>query len=251
MPKIKIQHTVSKWKAPPKNDARLLGMPNIPDPLHTLAPRTIMGSTAWNKVRIPEYEKAGYKCEICGFQGEPGKAQIHLHEVYSTDYTKGEAVFERFVCLCRLCHVYWTHSGRALTMYKHGDPLYSKEKLLEGAEHGFKLISEYNKTHKKPIHVFMTIAKYAKQPELEKPMLELVEKYGIEFYKPVAGKKQAKWEDWKLIWNGREYPTPYKDHDDYVSKMDKLDKKQERFSVAKRMSGGVFDELDELLKEEK
>ncbi len=123
------------------------------------------------------------------------------------------------------CHIYWIHSGRALTMYKHGDPLYSKEKLLEGAEHGFKLISEYNKTHKKPIYAFMSIAQYSWQEELSEPMRELVEKYNIEFYCPVAGKKQANWEDWKLIWNGKEYPTPYKNHEEYVAKMRELNKK--------------------------
>lgn len=246
---MKIEKKVTKWKAPPKNDVRLLGMPNIPHPLHTLAPRTIMGNTAWNKVRIPEYERADYTCEVCGFKGEPGKAQIHLHEVYSIDYVKGTSTFERFVCLCRLCHVYWTHSGRALTMYKHGDPLYSKEKLLEGVEHGFKLISEYNKTHKRKIYVFSAIAAYMEEPELKAPMEELINRYHIEFYKPVAGKKQAAWGDWKLIWNGKEYKTPYADSKEWEEKMEEMNKKSQRFEMTNRMKGGVFDELDKLLKE--
>lgn len=247
---MKIEKKVTKWKTPAKNDVRLLGMPNIPHPTQALAPRTIMGPAAWDKVRIPEYERANYTCEVCGFKGKPGKAQIHLHEVYSVDYKKGDVVFERFVCECRLCHIYWTHSGRALTMYKNGDPLYSKERLLEGAEHGFKLISEYNKTHKRKIYVFSAIADYLKEPELKEPMEELIKKYNIEFYKPVAGKKQAAWGDWKLIWNGKEYKTPYADSREWESKMEEMNKNQHRLETAKRMTGGVYDELDKLLKEE-
>ncbi len=251
MSKIKIKHTVSKWKAPPINDVRVLGMPNIPDPLQGpgCQPRTIAGNKGWDVMRKKCYADAGYKCEACGYEHQ-FPADLHAHELFDIDYRTGESRFVRLVCLCKKCHLYFIHSGRALTMYKHGDPLYSKERLLDGVEHGFKAISEYNKTHKKPINVFMTIAQYAKQPELGQPMLELAEKYGIEFYKPVSGKKQAKWEDWKMIWNEREYRTPYADHDAYESKMLELNKKQERFATVERMSGGVFDEIDKLLGEE-
>lgn len=226
MAKIKVKHKVSRWNAPPKNDVRLLGMPNIPDALQGpgCQPRTIVGNKGWDIMRKKCYADAGYKCEICGYEHQ-FPADLHAHEVYDIDYTTGVERFVRLACLCRRCHIYWIHSGRALTMYKHGDPLYSKEKLLEGAEHGFKLISEYNKTHKKPIYAFMSIAQYSWQEELSEPMRELVEKYNIEFYCPVAGKKQANWEDWKLIWNGKEYPTPYKNHEEYVAKMRELNKK--------------------------
>lgn len=244
---MKIEKKVERWKAPPKNDVRLLGMPNIPHPLHSLAPRAIMGATEWNKVRRKCYEDADYKCEICGFQCEPGKA--HAHEIYDIDYKKGTSTFVRCVCLDPICHLRFIHSGRALTMYKHGDPLYSKEKLLDGAEHGFKLISEYNKTHKRKIYVFSTIADYLKEPELKEPMEALIAKYNIEFYKPVAGKKQAAWGDWKLIWNGKEYKTPYADSKEWESKMEEMNKKQHRAETVSRMRGGIYDELDKLLKE--
>ena len=247
---MKIEKKVTKWKAPPKNDVRLLGMPNIPHPLQgrLCQPRTIAGAKVWDQMRKKCYEDAEYKCEICGYEHQK-PADLNCHEYYTIDYAKGTSTFEGVVCACRRCHLYFIHSGRALTMYKHGDSLYSKEKLLEGVEHGFKLISEYNKTHKRKIYVFSAIAAYMEEPELKAPMEELINRYHIEFYKPVAGKKQAAWGDWKLIWNGKEYKTPYADSKEWEEKMEEMNKKSQRFEMTNRMKGGVFDELDKLLKE--
>lgn len=242
---------VAKWNAPPKNNVRVLGMPNIPQPLHGpgCQPRTIASTKIWDAMRKKCYEDAGYKCEVCGYEHQ-FLADLHAHEVFSIDYKKGTSTFVRLICLCKKCHLYFIHSGRAHTMYKHGDPLYSKERLLDGVEHGFKLISEYNEKHKRPIRVFMTIAQYMDEPELKDDVAKLIDKYNIEFYKPVAGKEQAKWEDWRMIWNGREYKTPYSDSAEWESKMEELNKKGDRFGTKKRMSGGVFDEIDKLLNEE-
>ena len=243
--------TAKKWTAPPKNDVRLLGMPNIPHPLQgpNLQPRTLVGSSNWERIRKQCYADAGYKCEICGYEHQV-PADLHAHEFYDIDYEKGTSTFKGVACLCRRCHLYFIHSGRALTMYKHGDSLFSKERLLDGVEHGFKLISEYNKTHKGKIYVFSAIAAYMEEPELKAPMEELINRYHIEFYKPVAGKKQAAWEDWKLIWDGREYKTPYATSKDWEEKMEEMNKNSHRFETKSRMSGGVFDEVDKILKEE-
>lgn len=247
LPVSKVTH----WTAPSKNDVRILGMPNIFDALQGpgCQPRTIAGAKEWDIMRKKCYEDAGYKCEVCGYEHQK-PADLHAHEMFSTDYTKGISRFERLVCLCPMCHLRFIHSGRALTFYKHGDPLYSKERLLEGVGHGFKLIADYNKTHKKPIKVFSTIATYTNEPELRDDMLKLIEKYHIKFYGSVGGKQLAPWPKWKMIWGDKEYPTPYKDTADYEQKMKELNKKQDRFATATRLSGGVFDELDKLLKEE-
>lgn len=248
---MKMEKKVTKWKVPPKNNVRVLGMPNIPHPLQGpgCQPRTIAGAKVWDQMRKKCYEDAGYKCEVCGYKHQ-FLADLHAHELFDIDYEKGTSTFVRLICLCKKCHLYFIHSGRALTMYKHGDPLYSKEKLLDGVEHGFKLISEYNKTHKRKIYVFFAIAVYMEEPELKAPMEELISRYHIEFYKPVAGKKQAKWGDWRMIWNGKEYKTPYSNSAEWESKMEELNKKGDKFGTKKRMSGGVFDEIDKLLNEE-
>ena len=249
---MKVDKTVDKWKAPAKNDARLLGMPNIPQPLHGpgCQPRTIVGTSIWNQMRIKCYEDAGYKCEACGFQGEPGKAQVHAHEVFSINYKTGESKFERLCCLCKKCHLGVIHSGRALTQYGKG--MIPFQDMLNNAEHGFKIVSEYNKTHKRQIYMFNTIQDWgSKYPELKEPLARLIKQYNIKFYGVVNKRHGAcDWGDWKMIFNGREYPTPYKDASEWEKAMEKMNEKQGRGLMQKRMSGGAFDELDKLLKGE-
>lgn len=242
---------LTKWTAPSKSDVRVLGMPNIPDPLHGpgCQPRTIVGPKRWEQMRKQCYANAGYKCEACGYEHQ-FPADLHAHELFNIDYKAGTSTFVRLVCLCKKCHLYFIHSGRALTMYKHGDPLYSKERLLDGVEHGFKLIHEYNKTHKRKIKVFATMGtQYTHEPELKDDMEKLIKKYDIEFY-GADSKKMAKWEDWRMVWDGVEYCTPYKNVAEHDAKMAEMNKQQEKFAMIERMSGGVFDELDKLLKGE-
>lgn len=249
---MKVGKKVTGWKAPPKNDVRVLGMPNIPKPLHGhgCQPRTIVGAKIWDQMRRKCYENAGYKCEICGYEHQ-FPADLHAHEVFSVDYEKGESKFERLICLCKQCHLDFIHSGRALTLYKNGSPLYSKEKLLAGAEHGFKLISDYNKTHKRKIRVFSSMLDYCKQPELKEPMENLIKKYNIEFYSPISVKKgAAEWGEWKMLYKGREYKTPYADESEWAKAMEKNNRKEHRGETKKLMSGGIFDEIDNLLKQE-
>lgn len=247
---MKTMNKVARWTAPPENDVRVLGMPNIPKPLHgqSMQPRTIETPSTWNKMRLKCYEKAGYKCEICGYEHEK-PADLHAHEVFSVDYSTGESKFERLICLCVVDHLLFIHSGRALTMYKKG--VYTAQQLLDGAEHGFKLISEYNKTHKDKIKVYGAMRDYLKEPELKGPMQKLIDKYGIEFYSELSAKKTGvKWSDWKMIYEGNEYHTPYKDEQAWADKMEELNQKEHRGETKKRMSGGIFDEIDKLLKEE-
>lgn len=242
--------TVAKWEAPPENDARILGMPNIPKPLHgkNCQPRTIVGKTNWDKMRRRCYFNAKYKCEICGYESTK-PADIHAHEVFSIDYESGESKFERLICLCKKCHLSGIHSGRALTMYKHGNPLYDKKHLLDGVEHTFQQVAKWNNEHDEKIKMFNVIHSYRKEPELKEDIDKLIEKYNIEFYRPPRADKAAKWGDWKMIYNGREYKTPYKDEAEWEETMAKLNKEQKRFEMIERMSGGVFDDIDKLIKE--
>lgn len=246
-----ISEILNKWEAPDKNDARLLGMPIIPPPLFFQAPRNFMGPTAWNKMRKACYEKAGYKCEICGYQGTPGKRDYSAHEVYSIDYTTGTSTFIRPVCLCPRCHLLNIHVSRAFTEYKHGNPIYSAEKMLEGAEHGFKVIAEWNKSHSEKIKKHSAMLDWLKPEELREPMIELIKKYEIEFYGQPGGKFQAAWGDWKLVYNGKEYRTPYKSQEELNKVLKKTDKKINRFEMTERMKGGIFDEVDKIIGKEK
>ena len=246
-----ISEVKTHWAAPPENDARLLGMPVIPPQMFFMAPRNFMGPKAWNKMRKECYEKAGYKCEVCGYQCEPGK--MHAHEVYDIDYKTGESKFIRPVGLCIWCHLYNIHVSRALTEYKHGNPIYSAERLLEATEHGFQVIEKWNNSHseEEKIKKHAALLEFLRQKELAEPLEKLIKKYHIEFYNQPSAKESAPWGDWHLVYNGKEYRTPYKDQADLDKHLKKADKKTKRFEMTNRMQGGVFDEIDNLIKEGK
>lgn len=249
--------TVDHWDCPDEDGPAILTMPNVPRALHTVAPRTVLGDTTWNFMRKACYRKANYHCEACGkdlSKVTNGRFIGHAHELYSVDYAKQESVFERCVCLCAWpCHLGCIHTGRALTLYKQGHPSYSKEKLLEGAEYCFTIISSFNKAHpeQEPLRVYQTWLDYMKQPELKQPMLDLIEKYDIKFYK-VSDKwfKPKRWENWKLLVGNRWYKTPFKTQDEWQAAMDELGKRpSDDHNYKSSFQGAVYDELDKLLKE--
>ena len=232
---------VSKWECPAETGVPLITMPNVPRPLHGLPPRKIMGNATWNHVRKRCYFDAGYKCEICG--ADPPKGQLHAHELYTYDWKEGTGSFDRCIAICKQDHDF-IHSGRLITMYKNGNPLCPKSYVLSVVEKGFKLISEYNKTAKKKLRAYATFLEYLKTdigPEVE----ALIDKYNIEFY--AEPKHIAKWGKWRLIWCGKEYPTPYASQLEWEEAMAEADKNDTARTIEDPFQGGIFDEIKEKL----
>lgn len=246
--------SVEKWIAPDKIeglDARIICMPNVPKPTHSLAPRTVLGNGTWNHMRKRCYFLANYTCEICG--AEVGKnidkKDYHAHELYSIDYAKGTVTFKRAVGLCALCHTRCIHTGRAFTMYKKGNPFMTANMVLEGAEHAFSLVHKWNTEHpdEEPLRLFATWIEFAKDKRIGEDICRLIEKYDVKFYKPT--KDQAKWQDWKLIIGKKEYPTPYADEKEWEKKMEELNRTQtdNPRNFKDPFSGGIFDEIKKTL----
>ena len=242
---------VDGWLPPKDGDLRpLIAMPNIPRPLHGVCPRTILGTSTWNHMRKGCYYRADDTCEICGYKPENLKHR-HAHEVYEIDYANGVAKFHNVYCLCSLCHLGCIHTGRALTLWKQDNPLYPTEFLLQGAEHAFKIISEYNRDHPgADLRAYSTFLDYLKHDKLREPMLELIEKYGIKFYTEVDD--MVDWNKWKLIIGDQEYATPYASEDDWLATMDERANKDSarllQKNLQEKFSGGVYDELNKYLK---
>lgn len=215
--------TINKWEVPTEDDdpVKILSMPNVPKPLHTLAPRTILGASTWERMRKRCYYNAGYKCEACGC--EPEKGQLHAHELYEVDYDNCTSTFVRCVALCKKCHTEpGVHTGRAYTMYHQGNVLMPRPKLLEGVEHIFKLVYEYN-TKCKPkdeedLRLFATYVQFYKDKTLHDDMERLIEKYNIKFYN-VPPTEMTRWSDWKLIIGNKEYPTKFATEADWQEAM--------------------------------
>lgn len=242
---------VDHWTPPDRDDLRpLVAMPNIPKPLHGVAPRTLLGAATWNRMRKSAYLGADDTCEICGTKPD-NLRQRHGHEVYEIDYASGTAVFKRVFCICSLCHLGGIHTGRAITLFKQDNPLYPKEFLLEGAEHAFKIISEYNKDHPDAdLRAYATYLDYLKSDELRGPMEALIDKYNIKFYKEDP-KTMAKWGDWKLVINKKIFRTPYKNEKEWQEAMEERGKKDTARMATNPFKGGVYDEIDKILKKEK
>ena len=118
----------------------ILTQPNIPKPLHGLAPRTIMGQEWWDTERQKAYASTDYHCVACGVPKSEAKKfhWLEAHEYWKFDYRKGTAEVISIEPLCHYCHNF-IHSGR-LAM------IMGKEKSVEEAEdileHGFKLLAE-------------------------------------------------------------------------------------------------------------
>ena len=236
--------TVPCWVAPKEDGPKILTMPNIPQPLHGLAPRTILGKATWDHMRKACYYEANYTCQACGKQ--LGRGESHAHELYTYNYVTGQAKFERCVCLCELCHVRGIHSGRALTMFKKGNPLMPKQRILEGAENLFKLLHEYNVAHpdEPPLRAYATFIDYAKWPPLQKEMLELIKKYDVKFYQEDI-KHMAKWSKWALRMGTGLFPTPYADQGAWAEAMEAKDKENHNMALKSRTDAEIA--IDEIL----
>lgn len=246
---------VDKWVAPEDGGAPILSMPNVPHPLHNLAPRTILGTTTWNHMRNRCYFEAHYTCEACGAKvkteyyedgtvhhqyhddGTIAKRNLHAHELYTYDYEKGTARFERCVALCECCHVRFIHSGRMLTMYKQGDPLTTAERVLEGLEHGFEQIKKYNDEHKggEKLRVYYAVIDYVDDPVIGEKVWYLIDKYNIEFYMPdgeMYPKGVPVWGGWKLVIGNKEYDSPFHSQKEWEKAMEKNNKEQIKSRVS-------------------
>lgn len=241
---------VDGWLPPKGDDLRpLIAMPNIPRPLHGVNPRTLLGATTWNHMRRFCYNQAHDTCEICGAKPEDLRKR-HGHEVYEIDYANGTAKFVRVFCVCALCHLGCIHTGRALTLWKNNNPLYPTRFLLQGAEHAFKIINEYNRDNPgADLRAYSTFLDYLKYDELRPTMEYLIEKYNVKFYTEVEN--MVEWGNWKLIIGDQEYPTPYASKEEWKATMEEREAKDSARLLQKTMegkfTGGVFNEVDNII----
>lgn len=172
----------------------------------------------------------------------------NCHELYTIDYLEGTSTFNRCIAICKQDHDF-IHSGRLITLFKEGNPLYPKSYVLKTVEKGFKLVSEHNKAHPdlEPLRVYDTFIDYLKVPELADEMAELIRKYDIKFY--ASPKRGARWEKWRLVWNGKEYPTPYKNPEEWMEAMKKASQNDTVRQIKDPFTGGVYDELRKMLEQ--
>lgn len=109
-------------KAPVFRRPELLCHPNIPKPLHGVAPRVVMGKKWWDEKRQAAYAKNNQHCWACGTHKSEAliRQWLEAHEAYSIDYAKGIVELHEIVALCHCCHNF-IHSGRLWALLKRAE----------------------------------------------------------------------------------------------------------------------------------
>lgn len=118
----------------------ILTHPNIPKPLHGIAPRVIKGSEWWDVERKKCYEKAGQKCEACGTKRHDAwpNRWLEAHEEYQRT-SAGLFEFKNLVCLCPACHKF-IHSGLRSVLVSVGKMTEEMNDRIQ--DHGISVLAE-------------------------------------------------------------------------------------------------------------
>lgn len=132
-----------------KRKPELLLCPNIPKPMHGLAPRVVLGQSWWDKTRREAYKSNLYHCLACGVYKYKARYRQWLegHEIYETDYLLGRHYYVETVPLCHLCHNY-IHSGRLEALREEGRITHTKYRAV--VEHGDSILDAAGLPRPKP-----------------------------------------------------------------------------------------------------
>lgn len=174
----------------------ILMHPNIPKPLHEVNPRNIMGQAAWDVIRKEAYASTNYHCIACGVHKSEARGHqwLEAHEFYHIDYEAGRVEIEKIIPLCHYCHNF-IHSGR-LRMILGEEK--TEEEVIEILEHGFKVLADNE------LSAFYGTLHLAHELDANT--------YGVLASTLPDGETPA-WEDWRLVWEGKEYPPKYKTYE--------------------------------------
>lgn len=160
--------------------------PQIPKPMHGMAPRVVLGQAWWDKERQAAYASTNFHCEACGVPKWEAKYHQWLegHEIYEIDYKKGTMTYKRACPLCHYCHNY-IHSGRLQWLFD--TQRINHHKYASILIHGDAVLAAAG---------------------LRKP---------IPYDGPIAP-----WSAWRLIINGKQYKGKFKNYEDWLEQQGQL-----------------------------
>lgn len=163
------------WKLRPE----ILCEGRIPQPLHGMAPREVLGQAWWDKTRRAAYASTEYHCIACGVHKTVARYRKTLdgHELYDIDYLAGRMVYVETVPLCTACHSY-VHQGRLKWLLD--THRISAERYIGIIQHGDAVLSKHRLSR-------------------------------CDYDGPFAA-----WADWRLVIDDKEYPPLFKCLDDQL-----------------------------------
>jgi hypothetical protein len=172
----------------------LLQHPNIPKPLHGMAPRVIKGQEWWDVTRQKAYASTNYHCLACGVHKTAAKYHqwLEAHEDYTIDYKNGIMNVKEIIPLCHSCHNF-IHCGRLWMVNRK-----TKQgllKILEVMNHGMTILRDNNL----PMHYHAAM---------------MCDHLGINYECDVMtmeGIEDVAWDKWHLILDGQKYYSKFKD----------------------------------------
>lgn len=176
----------------------ILMQPNIPKPLHGLAPRTIKGEEWWHIARQKAYESTGFHCIACGTHKLNAKKYqwLEAHENWNIDHMTGKCEVKSIVPLCHYCHNF-IHSGR-LAMIINKEK--SRQEVIDILENGFCLLAKNN------LKVFPFTYEFAKNIGAK---TFCVSTYSIRI------NHALEWKDYILILDGKEYTSKFDSYESW------------------------------------
>lgn len=184
---------VKDFQTPDWCKPEILCHPNIPKPLHGIAPRTIMGQKWWDKTRREAYARYDYQCVACGIHKKATrKGWLEAHEFWHINYATGECSITSIEPLCHTCHNF-IHSGRLQAIQDQpvaegGKP---KDEIIRILQHGVNILRKNN------LQIWWGTAEYVRDLHcFWIPDREVQER----------PKEVAPWEAFFLKWKGKTYP---------------------------------------------
>lgn len=181
----------------------LLRHHTIPQPLFGLAPRVIMGQEWWDMTRREAYGANNMRCWACG-----GPGPLEAHEAYDIDLYAARATYLETVSLCSDCHAF-IHIGRTMGRFSR------KELGMRSAKritlHGYDILKAAGLMCPWETRIITN-------PRLPwKGSTKWIERV-LRNSEVMPIFPSHRWEDFRMVFRGVEYPPLYESLDDFRNK---------------------------------
>jgi hypothetical protein len=131
----------NKWKRRGlRLQPEILTQPPIPESLHGINPRSILGPSWWETQKEIANKKNDFCCWTCGVsRSKTLNGYLESHEIYHFDFDRKTLSFERVSALCGDCHNF-VHPIRLLFLFQKGE--ISSRKFRNILRRGLKILSD-------------------------------------------------------------------------------------------------------------